>query len=126
MELQQEVIDCEKFKFDLFIFSALFQRGIRLTKTNPEIWTQYFQFELEYLQKIKERLDFLGVNTKTEEEQKSLIELETEKDGNEMESRQDVDEPNNAKTDSLPKIDFSIPRAIFTNAIKGIWQSLEN
>ncbi|KAI8082717.1 U3 small nucleolar RNA-associated protein 6-domain-containing protein [Halteromyces radiatus] len=58
----------------------LLQRGLRLNPDQTSLWHEYFRLELLYVEKIKARRRILGIDEKSEEQQKGDMEIDDEEE----------------------------------------------
>lgn len=85
---------------------VLLQRGLRINKSSPELWLQYFALELHYVQKLRGRREILELGLNSE----GLASDGQEGDG----SSSDDEASNGIPANLLPA------RIIFDNAIRAI------
>ena len=97
---------------------VLLQRGLRINAECQKLWQEYFKLEMLWVQKIKLRRKVLldeefgldGVHVPT---------LEIEKESSKVNTG---DIPDLDQSDLFEKalLEFTIPRAVYRNAIKGM------
>ena len=111
---------------------VLLQRGIRINPTDKKLWLEYFKLEILWVEKIKERRKILlneelKQNDAVEpegEDQVDVPKLEIEKNSEDKGNVFELGEM--ASKDELSPtqaalLEYVIPRAVYKNAIKGIY-----